>query len=316
MDRIAETLRQQDGVISRRQVEEAGLRRHDIARLLRRREWVRILPGVYLDHTGEPTWAQRAWVGVLVAEPAALAGTAALCAVTGPGVRYDELSPIEIAVDLRRHLPRREGYRFERMAHLAERAQWHASPPRVRFEHAVLDVAERTPNDYALVALLADACQSRCTTAGRLLETAHERPRMPRRRFVIDLLSDIAAGTCSVLEHGYLTKVERPHGLPAGSRQPSEAHHGRALYRDVDYPAYRRLVELDGTLFHNSARQRDLDLDRDLDAACLGRPTVRLGWGQVFERPCRTTARIAVFLQRGGWAGAPAPCGTDCPLRA
>jgi hypothetical protein len=116
----------------------------------------------------------------------------------------------------------------------------------------------------------------------------------------------------AVLEHGYITRIERPHGLPQGLRQFSERHEGRALYRDVDYAAYRRIVELDGTLFHGSARQRDLDLDRDLDAACVDRPTVRLGWGQVFDRPCRTTTRVARFLQGGGWSGVPKPCGPAC----
>ena len=116
----------------------------------------------------------------------------------------------------------------------------------------------------------------------------------------------------AVLEHGYITRIERPHGLPQGLRQFSERHEGRALYRDVDYAAYRRIVELDWTLFHGSARQRDLDLDRDLDAACVDRPTVRLGWGQVFDRPCRTTTRVARFLQGGGWSGVPKPCGPAC----
>jgi hypothetical protein len=314
VDPIADLLSRQEGVLARRQVEAAGLQRHDIARLLRRREWVRTLPGIYVDHTGEPTWSQRAWMGVLVAEPAALAGTAALRAVTGPGPRYDETVPIEIAVDVARHLPQHSGFNLARMAHLSERVQWTASPPRVRFEHAALDVAQRATNHFALVAHLADVCQSRCTTADRLLQVLEVRPRMSRRRFLGDVLTDIANGTCSVLEHGYLTKIERPHGLPTGSRQPSERHEGTVVYRDDDYAAYRRLVELDGTLFHNSATQRDRDLDRDLDAACEDRLTVRLGWGQVYGRPCRTTVRIARFLRGGGWSGVPTPCGPGCPV--
>ena len=33
------------------------------------------------------------------------------------------------------------------------------------------------------------------------------------------VLADVAAGTASVLEHGYLEKVEGAHGLPAAARQ-------------------------------------------------------------------------------------------------
>jgi hypothetical protein len=314
VDRTADLLHRQQGVISRSQAERAGLQRHDIARLLRRRVWVRCLPGVYLDHTGKPSWVQRAWIGVLVAEPAALAGRSALRAELGPGQRYDESALIEIAVDVGRHPPRHPGYRFVRMAHLQERVRWTASPPRVRVEDAALEVSARTAGDYAIIALLADVCQSRRTTADRMLQVLRQRARVPRRQFLAGVLTDLSAGTCSVLEHGYLTRIERPHRLPQGVRQRSERHDGSTLYRDVDYAAYRRIVELDGRLFHDSARQRDLDLDRDLDAACEERPTVRLGWGQVFDRPCRTTLRLARFLQSGGWSGSPSPCGPSCPV--
>ena len=70
------------------------------------------------------------------------------------------------------------------------------------------------------------------------------------------------------------------------------------------------MVELDGRLFHDSAAARDRDLDRDLDAASLGgdRQTVRLGYGQVFGRPCRTAYKLALVMQRRGWAEALSPC--------
>ena len=67
-------LRAQDGVISRTQALECGLDDNDLERLLRRRELARIHPGVYVDHTGQPTRTQRAWAGVLFHWPAALAG--------------------------------------------------------------------------------------------------------------------------------------------------------------------------------------------------------------------------------------------------
>jgi hypothetical protein len=86
------------------------------------------------------------------------------------------------------------------------------------------------------------------------------------------------------------------------------------VLRDVVYDEFGVDLELDGRLFHASARQRDRDLDRDLDAAVLGHATVRLGWGQVFDRPCVTAGRLAVLLQRGGWTGSPRACGPGCPL--
>ena len=54
----------------------------DLARLLR--ELVEVLRGVYVEHTGPPSWQQRAWAAVLRAWPAALADQSAWRAFEGP----------------------------------------------------------------------------------------------------------------------------------------------------------------------------------------------------------------------------------------
>jgi hypothetical protein len=115
-----------------------------------------------------------------------------------------------------------------------------------------------------------------------------------------------------VLEHGYLTRVERPHGLPTARRQVRESLSG-TVYRDVTYDDFGRVVELDGRLGHDRVEDRDRDLDRDLDVAVVGRASVRLGWGQVFRRPCRTAKSIGRWLQAGGWTGRPFRC-PECPV--
>jgi len=315
MDVIARLPAEQSGVISRRQVLAHGGRPADIQRALRRRELVRLLPGVFVDHTGEPTWVQRAWGGVLFYEPAVLAGMSALRAAAGPGWRrHSDHWPIEVAVDLSRSVRPIAGYRPRRRAHLDEHALWNIGPPRLRVEQATLDVASTRATDLEAVAVLADIVQQRRTTALRLIGALDAHGRIARRAWLSDVLHDIAEGTCSVLEHGYLQQVERAHGLPPASRQQSPDT-GPRVYRDVLYAEYDQAVELDGRLFHDSADDRDADLDRDLDAAVARLGTVRLGWGQVFGRPCRTAARIAGLLQVRGWRGSPTPCGPKCDLR-
>lgn len=318
----------QDGVVARRQVLESGLRPHDVERLLRRREWRRLLPGVYVDHTGEPTWLQRAWAGVLHHWPAALAGASAMRAVQGPGWRGPRGSvlgtrfaaapgaadPIEVVVDARRTVTAAENCIVTRSRSFDARVQWNASPPRIRFEEAVLDVATRATRDVEAIGVLADACQSRRTTAARLLAGVEERSRVPRRDWLVGILADVAKGTCSALEHAHLTDVVRAHGLPQGVRQSREEG-VRLMFRDVLHADEGVIVELDGRLFHGSSDQRAPDLERDLDAALGERITVRLGWGQCTDRACTTAVRLAQLLQRRGWSGEPAPCGRDCPIR-
>lgn len=312
---IQRTLRDQDGLITRAQAVSLGARVHDVERMLRRRLWVRLVDGVYVDHTGDLSWQQRAWLGVLHFAPAALTHSSALRAVHGPGWRgVRDTDPIEIAVAGDRHVARLKHYRLVRTRGLEQRVLWNSTPPRMRYEEAVIDVAAEAPSDLAAVGVLADACGSRRTTAARLLDGLSARPRVRRRKWLVDVLDDVAQGTCSTLEHAYLARVERAHGLPRGVRQHAERLHGRRMYRDVRYQEQDLDVELDGLLFHDTTHQRDLDLERDLAAAVDGRSSVRLGWGQCTDHACRTAGQLAQLLQARGWRGSATRCGADCRL--
>ena len=219
---IRRLMREQDGLVSRSQAQSLGATPSDIRRLLRRRQWARVHPGVFVDHTGPLTWRQRAWAAVLYAAPAALCAESALRAWNGPGRRdHDD--------------------------------------------------------------------------------------RIARRPLLQSVLVDVAAGACSALEHAYLTRVERPHGLPRAGRQVRASNRG-PIYRDVLYEKLGTVVELDGRLDHTRARDRDRDLERDLDAAIEELLTVRLGWGQVVGRSCLTATKVARVLQRRGWRGSLRPC--------
>ncbi len=314
-EEVRALLEVQSGVVSRRQALSAGLHDHDVRRLVRRREWARVHDGVFVDHTGPVTWTQRAWAGVLVVAPAALCHGSALRATDGPGRRDPtDAGPIHVAVDRKRSVLAPDGVVLHHLAHLDARTLWHLSPPRLRVEEAVLDLAAEATSDFAAVARLADAVQSRLTTVPRIRAALAARTRLARRTFLDGVLADLAAGACSTLEQGYLARVERPHGLPRGLRQPAAWSSGR-IYRDVEYVDQGVVVELDGRLFHDSAEARDRDLGRDLDAAVDLRTTVRLGWGQVFDRGCDTAVRVAALLSQRGWTGTLAPCPACAPAR-
>ncbi len=309
---LRELLDLQAGVVSRRQALDLGLTDADVRRLVRRRAWARVHPGVFVEHTGPLSWTQRAWAAVLALAPAALCHDSAIRVTDGPGRReHPDGGPIHVAVAHGRTVAAPDGVRVHHVAELETRAQWHLSPPRLRIEEALVDLAARARSDHAAIALLADAVQSRRTTPRRLSAAVDGRTRLRRRPFLIAVLADLESGACSTLEQGYLTRVERAHGLPRGIRQAAGRSSGR-VYRDVEYDAFGLVVELDGRMFHDSARARDRDLDRDLAAALDGRTTIRLGWGQVFDRACTTAARIGVLLSRQGWTGTPTRC-RSCP---
>ena len=308
---VAELLTRQHGLISRRQALSLGLDATAIKRQLRRREWFPVHPGVYVGHNGPLSWEQRAWAAVLACAPAVLSHQSALRAQLGPtrGVSEDV---IHLSVDRGRRLSCPDGVRLHRTDHLATRAQWDLDPPRVRYDEAVLDLACAAGHDLDAIAVLADACGSRRTTANRLRVRLAHRARVRRRSWLDAVLHDLAQGTCSVLEHGYLHRVERAHALPTGIRQRAHRGPGGTRYSDVEYDALALVVELDGRLFHDSAAARNRDLVRDLQAAVeRDSVTVRLGYDQVYADPCRTAASLARLMQRRGWTGRPGEC-TDC----
>lgn len=322
VDRVTELDRllvAQGGVVSRAQALQVGLQAHDVRRLVRRRELAPLFPGVYVDHTGEPSWAQRAWGAVLACSSprglagvdlgAALAGASAMRAADGPGRAGGDGGLIQVVVPRSRRVVAPRGVIVTRTFLVRDRVHWNLGPPRMRYDEAALDVALGAVGDLAAVGAVARAVQGRHTTAVRMQQALASRKKAPRRDFLDAVLRDVAQGTCSVLEHAFLDRVERPHGLPRAERQRRAGTVTGIVYRDVVVGV--RVIELDGRLWHDTAEQRDRDFERDLDAAVEGHDTVRLTWGQVVGRPCSTAGKISALLERDGWPAGRA-CGSDC----
>lgn len=295
----------QSGVINRRQLTSYGLAPHDVRRLLRRRDLVPLHPGVYVDHTGEPTWHQRAWGAVLLHPPAALWGPSVLRALARTPPR-DDSGPVHVAVESHRHMKAVPGVVVHRTVDLRERVHARSAPPRMRTEEAVLDVAAVATDELAAIAALTDAVQQKLVKPWQLTRALRERARITRRDLLVAVVKDLAEKTDSVLEHRYLTHVERPHGLPRGQRQVSLP--GSSAVHDVVYDDPCVVVELDGRAHHSSHHQRSKDLDRDTTALLADHVTVRLGWSQVVGEPCRTASRVAALLAARGWVGSIRRC--------
>lgn len=322
-------------LVSRRQELAIGGDDNFIQRQLRRREWARVHTGVFIGHTGALSWAERAWAALLLYDPAALSHESALqahgvrSAATRPtGGFVAQPSPlaaidregwshdlIHIAVAKERRVQRLPGVRLHRVGNLSAVIAATSPPPRVNLERALLDVASTARRDSDAVAVLGDACQCRRTTPERLREALGPRTRLPRRGFLMQVLDDVAEGVYSVLEYRYLTRVERPHGLPTASRQ-RRVRLGRTIaYRDVEYQELHTVVELDGRLGHEATLDRWDDMERDVASATSGDTTLRIGWRHL-DDPCRTALAVARALVAQGWAGRLEPCSPSCRVNA
>jgi hypothetical protein len=117
----------------------------------------------------------------------------------------------------------------------------------------------------------------------------------------------------SILEYRFVNRVERPHGLPAGTRQRLARRGRRTQYSDVAYEEYATLVELDGRAAHPES-SRDLDTRRDNANAADGWITLRYGWIEVSGHSCEVAAQLALTLRRRGWPGTLRRCSATCRI--
>jgi hypothetical protein len=291
----------------------AGMTRHAIHARLASGRWQRLHAGVYAVYSGPLARESRLWAALLGARPGAV-----LCHQTAAEL-YGLLEPrkgsaIHIMVARGHTVAPLNGV----VVHYSGRAEAarHPAlvPPRTRLEETVLDLADTERTTNGAIAWILDACASRRTTPGRLIEAMDARPRMRRRAILLAALGDARIGVHSILEHGYLYRVERPHGLPEGTRQRRTRYGATSRYEDIRYEEYGVVVELDGQQAHpEGGRWRDTR--RDNVSATQGLVTLRYAYADVMERPCEVAREIVRTLRRRGYTGAEYRCGPSCALR-
>ena len=301
----------QNGVLSRAQALSAGITDHVIATHLKRGRWQRLQPGVYATFSGVPSADCRLWAAVLRAGPRALLShqtAARLWGMPGPAtaaihVTVPRGSPVTSAPGLIVHYSQR----VTQARHPA------VIPPRTTVEETALDLASAAGTAEDAVAWILRAVASRRTTAEYLAVALGRRRRMRWRAEVSYALDPANSGIHSILEYRFVNRVERPHGLPAGTRQRLARRGSRTQYSDVAYEDYATLVELDGRAAHPEAT-RDLDTRRDNANVADGWATLRYGWIEVSERSCEVAVQLAFTLRRRGWPGSLRRCSATCRI--
>lgn len=260
--RFVELRGRQQGAFSRAQAVANGIDDYVLARRCRNRQIQRVHQGVYADFTGPLPWATRVWAAWLACGPeAALTADTALRWHGLSGDWHD--SSIHLAVPQDRRMERRSGVRITRHQDFDSWLLDAREPRVVRLEVAVLTAAARRVGLDRRTALVLDACRQRWTTPVRLLAELNRLPRLRGRTMLLQILSDADSGVQSFLEQTYLTRVERAHGLPVGTRQVRGTDGLTVSYRDVEYLPYDLIVELDGRAGHADATSSWRDMHRD-----------------------------------------------------
>lgn len=296
----------QEDVVTREQALGLGLSRHTLARLVAQQLWQRLEAGIFLTHGGTPGWPSLAWAGVLVGgEGARLGGSAAGHAA---GLVDQAPDPLQILVPHGVIVRTRAHWVFTRERPGVRSARTSGSPPRTLLPDTVLDLCE--PSSAREVEdIVTRAVQRRLTTPDRLKKALARRGRHRHGRLLADLLTDVAEGAESPLELRYLRDVERRHGLPPGKRQRRTTAPG---WRDVLYPEFGLVVELDGRRGHEG-EGAFRDMARDNAALREHLSTLRYGFGDVAGQPCLVALEVAQVLVHRGWTGSLQRC-PRCPV--
>jgi len=301
----------QNGVLTRSQALASGITDKVIAAQIKRGRWQRMHRGVYATFSGAPSRDCLLWAAVLRAGPRAVLSHQTAARLWG--LPSAESSAIHVSVPIGSPAPRIRGVIVHYSSRGSQARHSALAPPRTTIEATVLDLASMAPSAEDAIAQVLGAIASRRTTAERVVAVLRRRDRMRWRSAIRLALDPMNSGVHSILEYRFVTRVERPHGLPAGGRQRPVVRGHRKQYSDVAYDGYATLVELDGRAAHPDG-SRQADAWRDNANIADGRVTLRYGWTDVNERGCEIAAQIAITLRGRGWPGWPRRCGPACRI--
>jgi very-short-patch-repair endonuclease len=286
----------QELVVGRRQLYQAGVPRWLVRRELRVRRWRRTGRQTVALHNGPLSAAARRWVAVIELGPrAALAGVSAL-QHDGLGALTDE----EVHVIAPRGVERRklpgvvlhESRRFREQEVVT--AGIRRTLPAVSAVHGALwSVTARQASFVLTLAVQQGLC-----TPQALGEVAATVRRHRLRSAIIVTIADLSDGVRSLGELD-VARAMRSRGLPEPSRQAVRKRPSGKQYLDAEFEEYSLVLEVDGEQ-HDLPWARLSDTVRDLGLMAEGREVMRIplvAWRIDQERVL--DALEAVFRSRG-----------------
>lgn len=267
--RVERLAADQAGVVSRLQIYELGLSRHEVRANVRARRWQAVGRQSLAVHTGELGSRAREWAAVFEAGPRAqLDGASALIA---SGLeRYD-------AESIRVSVPRGARVRRAPGVDIRQTRRWCADDlmpggvARTRSDIAAVRGALWARSDKQAALLLTMSVQQGMTTAEKLGVQLLRVKRDRRRLFLHAVVLDLLGGVRSLGELDF-ARACRARGLPEPSRQQVRRAANGTYYLDVEWSDWGVVVEIDG-IHHSWAENLVGDALRH-NAVALGRDVV------------------------------------------
>jgi very-short-patch-repair endonuclease len=280
----------QHGVVSRRQLIDAGISDEVITHRLRTGALHRLHRGVYAVGYRSSSPLTRAMAAVLVCGPDAVLSYRSAAALWEIGVPWGGSTEVTTTrAAARRH----SGLTVHRSRTLApQQTTVHRGIPVTTVARTLIDLAD-VLNDRALARAFNEA---QITRRLRLDELTEFLPHLNGRRAATRLLAFVERSdgvTRSVLEDVFLALVEQ-HALPR-----PEANQRVAGYEvDMLWREQRLIAELDGRRYHQHARAFEHDRDKDAALVAAGYRVIRVTWQRLVSQPAREAERFRALLVR------------------
>ena len=310
---LRDLLERQCGVLTRAQALGNGMTRKQVEARLRSGRWQRLHPGVYATFSGDPRRPAVLWAAVLRAGDEAVLShhtAAELQALSATPSRA-----IHVMVPSGQLVSAIGGVALHYSRRVSQARHPARTPPQTRIEETALDLAAGAASLDEALSWLLRACGSRKTTPDRIAAAMALRRRVRWRTELSAALGPGAHGVHSLLEFRYVTRVERPHGLPAATRQYQVTRPASISTRTC---STRRMawwsswtgwwptrLNSAGAIFAGTT-----------PAPLNGQQTLRYGWADVTEEPCHVAAQVGGVLAGRGWGGRLRRCGRTCQLPA
>jgi very-short-patch-repair endonuclease len=261
-------------VVTRAELIEAGVTRHEIEHRLRMGALIAVFRGVYRVGHKAPSVEARYMAAVKAAgEGALLSGLAAAWLW---GLVKGWAPPPEVSAPKQRRI---KGVETRRVRRLGKGTVWRGVPV-TTVPATLVRLSSMLPFD-----VLARAAHE-ATVRYEITEVDNA----PQRLMAI--LDGDAPILLSRLERGFRARL-RTENLPLPiTNRPAGAH-----YVDCRWPEHKLTVELDSYKFHKTRYAWEQDRRRDRDARRRGDEFRRYTWRDVFEEPADMLAELHQLLQ-------------------
>jgi predicted transcriptional regulator of viral defense system len=285
---VARIAGRQHGVVTRRQLLEAGLSREGVKRRFAKGLLHRVHRGVYRVGHRAPSTEARYMAAVLACgESAVLSGPAA--AFLFGLIKGTPPAPEVTTVANRRVI----GVTTRRARHLDGReVAFHRAIPITTVPRTVVDLAGPLSLDA-----LARACheaQVRHRISRAMVDAAlARRPNVAGARKLREIFRGEVSVTLSELERRFLVLL-RSNGMPL----PETNRRVDGSYVDCRWPEYRLAVELDSYRYHHTRHAWEQDRRRDRQARARGDEVRRYTYGDVTEDQALVLAELRELLRQ------------------